>query len=310
MTEQDSFAALWGLTSDPATGASPQAVEPQALSRRELREREGRRSAPVSNRKRPVSRGRQQRRRPASGRTRTRQRATSTHSIGSRLLAFGALLFAGALVVAVSVPANAFYPVSSAVALSNGAPVVAAPAQTLAVDTAVATASTARDTWGVTSWAEMLKARYGTRDYSYAVGSGSIRWPFPYAVPISDGWGERVSPCRGCSTFHQGVDFVPGYGAPIYVIADGVVIQHEDGNGEYGNFVIIEHTINGQSVTSTYAHMQHGSVALNVGQVVKVGDFIGLVGQTGAATGPHLHFEIAINGVKVDPFAWLKANTN
>ena len=55
--------------------------------------------------------------------------------------------------------------------------------------------------------------------------------------------------------------------------------------------------------------MQHGSSALQVGDQIEVGDFIGLVGQTGAATGNHLHFEIHVNEVQVDPFAWLQLNT-
>ena len=55
--------------------------------------------------------------------------------------------------------------------------------------------------------------------------------------------------------------------------------------------------------------MQHGSVALAVGDKIEVGDFIGTVGMTGTATGNHLHFEVHVNGVQVDPFAWLQANT-
>jgi murein DD-endopeptidase MepM/ murein hydrolase activator NlpD len=55
--------------------------------------------------------------------------------------------------------------------------------------------------------------------------------------------------------------------------------------------------------------MQHGSTALRVGDQIEVGDFIGLVGQTGMATGNHLHFEVHVNDVPVDPFAWLKTHT-
>ena len=108
----------------------------------------------------------------------------------------------------------------------------------------------------------------------------------------------------------MGVDFTPGNGTPIFVIADGTVIEARDDYYGFGNHVIIEHQINGHTITTLYAHMQHGSSTLVVGQAVKVGDLIGLVGQTGTATGPHLHLEITVDGVKVDPFAWLKANAN
>src|SRR5690606_21966680 len=95
-------------------------------------------------------------------------------------------------------------------------------AQSLEMDESAPATAASRDGWSVTSWAELLRQRYGTRDYSYTVGSGAIRWPFPYAVPISSGFGERVAPCRGCSTHHQGIDFNPGSGAAIFAIADGV----------------------------------------------------------------------------------------
>jgi murein DD-endopeptidase MepM/ murein hydrolase activator NlpD len=85
------------------------------------------------------------------------------------------------------------------------------------------------------------------------------------------------------------------------------VTASEFGRG-YGQFVYIEHEINGQSILSVYAHMQRNSSPLRVGDTVQVGDFLGLVGNTGTSTGPHLHLEIRINGDYVDPFAWLKEN--
>ena len=107
----------------------------------------------------------------------------------------------------------------------------------------------------------------------------------------------------------RGVDFVPGGGTPIYAIADGTV-KHagEDQSSGYGNHVIITHTINGQSIESITAHMVSGSSPIVTGQRVKVGDFLGLVGDTGISYGAHLHFEIHVEGVPVDPFAWLQAN--
>jgi murein DD-endopeptidase MepM/ murein hydrolase activator NlpD len=103
------------------------------------------------------------------------------------------------------------------------------------------------------------------------------------------------------------VDFTPGSGAPIFAIADGVVVTSEYGGG-YGQYAYIEHEINGQTILSVYAHMQRDSSPLRVGEKIEVGDFIGLVGNTGVSTGAHLHFEIRINEEYVDPFAWLKQN--
>ena len=106
------------------------------------------------------------------------------------------------------------------------------------------------------------------------------------------------------------MDFTPGTGTPIYAIADGVVEEHSgDSDFEsFGNHVIIQHAIPGQNVESLYAHMITGSSTLQPGDHIKVGDFIGLVGETGSAVGAHLHFEIHIDKVPVDPFAWLQAN--
>ena len=220
-----------------------------------------------------------------------------------------AMLFAGALLVGVSVPANAIITatVDPAAVVTTEAFV---PGQSLAVssDVVSAAASPKRETPTVTSYAEMLRERYGNRSYTYSATTGAIRWPFPFAVPITDGYGERVAPCRGCSTFHQGVDFTPGDGTPITAIAKGTVVFTEVTNSGIGNQVQIEHTIGGKKITSVYAGMQMNSSPLRVGDAIAVGDFVGLVGATGVATGPHLHFELLVGSTKVDPFAWLKKN--
>jgi len=106
----------------------------------------------------------------------------------------------------------------------------------------------------------------------------------------------------------MGTDFVPGYGTPIYAVADGVVKEHDIQSWGLGNSVVISHDVKGLAFDSVYGHMATGSVVVEAGQEVKVGDLIGLVGNTGSSTGAHLHFEIHLNGIQVDPFAWLKAN--
>jgi len=233
---------------------------------------------------------------------------------GRRILSWGTVIATPLLFIGVSLPVNLFYAsteLSPAIArdLGPGESPTAAQSFTVAGST-TNQLGVARESWSVTTYAEVLRSRYGSRNFSYSTtGSGNIRWPFPTAVPISSGFGDRVAPCRYCSSNHRGVDFNPGNGAPIFAVADGVVTSAEFGGG-YGQFVYIEHNINGQSVISVYAHMQRNSSPLRVGDTVRVGDFIGLVGNTGTSTGPHLHLEIRINGEYVDPFAWLKANAS
>lgn len=165
---------------------------------------------------------------------------------------------------------------------------------------------TARDPYAVTSRAELLRQRF-TLTYS-TTWTGPVRWPFPGTVPISDGYGWRQAPCPGCSTWHTAVDFAPGAGVPIYAVADGVVVGRDDGRGSWGNYVVLEHVIDGRTVRSSYAHMQRGTSPLAAGDTVAVGDYVGLVGATGQVTGAHLHLEIEVDGTAVDPFVWLTEN--
>ncbi len=288
---------------------------PQATSRRELREREAAGKAEPGR----AMRSRMPRK---PTRPRTTARTTTRRGVASKLLSLAAMVFAGALAIGTSVPANAFYPTSSAVSSKVGTgtgPIAAAattpgtgtgaPLQTATVGGDQSIEAGGRDDFQVLSWAQVLAQKYAkVNNYTFKGSNGSIRWPFPYQVTISSPYGPRIAPCRGCSTFHNGVDFTPGAGAAIFAIADGVVTSREDGTSEYGNFVIITHKIAGDSVTSTYAHMLAGSSPIALGQTVHVGDFLGLVGMTGEATGPHLHFEIAVNGVRLDPIPWLEAH--
>ncbi|QEO08788.1 M23 family metallopeptidase [Protaetiibacter larvae] len=255
----------------------------------------------------PVARTRRERRdderrRVVTGRSGTRR------AVGSRVLSFGVLAVVGAFLVGVSVPATALGVITPADAAGTAPALAAAvtePGQEVDVHGDLAESVEARDGFEVKSWAEVLREKYGPRNYSYTVGSGAIRWPFPYAVPISSGYGQRVAACNGCSTDHKGIDFVPGLGAPIYAIADGVVVEHEENHWSFGNTVVLQHQIDGQVVETRYAHMQLSSSPLQLGDTVAVGDFIGLVGQTGVATAPHLHFEVIVEGAHVDPFVWL-----
>lgn len=307
--ERDDRSALdlLGLSgaSDLAPVDAPSGGAP--LTRRELRELERQAEAQASPRAggRRSAAGVAASVAPRSAPARPAPRAPKK-TLGARLLSAGAMVFAAALAVGMSLPASALNRVTP----EEQVMLLAEPE--VETQTARADASfvedTARDDWDVTSWAQMLKQQYGDRSFDYTVGTGPIRWPFPAPVTISSGFGDRAAPCRGCSTQHSGLDFNPGWGAAIFAIADGVVYDQQEYGGSWGSFVIIEHQIDGQTVYSGYAHMQRNSSPLRIGDEVKVGDFVGLVGATGQATGAHLHFTISIGEPQnfVDPFQFLK----
>ncbi|MBA8992183.1 MULTISPECIES: M23 family metallopeptidase [Curtobacterium] len=139
-------------------------------------------------------------------------------------------------------------------------------------------------------------------------GGGDVRWPFPGPVPQSSGFGYRIAPCATCSTAHQGLDLTPGAGTPIGAVADGVV-RVSGRHSEFGQYVIIDHQVGGQLVSTLYAHMIIGSSPLRTGQRVAVGDRVGLVGSSGRSTGAHLHLEVHQGGATpIDPEAWLRSN--
>ncbi|UWF77870.1 MULTISPECIES: M23 family metallopeptidase [Microbacterium] len=130
----------------------------------------------------------------------------------------------------------------------------------------------------------------------------AIQWPFIVGTSMSYGYGMRDG------RLHEGIDFTPGSGAPIQAIADGTVRTATESDGAYGVSVYIDHVIDGQVITSHYAHMQYGSLRVQAGDKVKVGDTVGLVGNTGRSFGAHLHFELIVNGSTIDPMPWLKEN--
>jgi murein DD-endopeptidase MepM/ murein hydrolase activator NlpD len=135
-----------------------------------------------------------------------------------------------------------------------------------------------------------------------------VQWPLSPSTTVSSGFGMRVAPCRGCSSDHQGVDFDPGYGTNIVAIADGVVVESQYAGG-LGQHVVVQHEIDGVMVQSVYGHMIAGSARVSVGDKVTRGELLGLVGSTGASTGPHLHFEIRPGGgMAVEPLSWLAKN--
>jgi len=191
-------------------------------------------------------------------------------------------------------------------------PVSTEPAQTINLANGTDTITVEQDSYQAQSIAEVAAASGIRLENTFSNNpNGTVQWPFAVGVHIGDQFGPRN--CAGCSANHGGQDFNPGVGAPIQAIADGVVSYTEDGEASLGVHMIIDHMIDGKLVSSVYAHMIHGSMLLETGDVVKVGQVIGKVGSTGMSTGPHLHFEIregGIKGTKVAPLPWLYANTN
>ncbi|MFF7291685.1 M23 family metallopeptidase [Microbacterium sp. NPDC008134] len=130
----------------------------------------------------------------------------------------------------------------------------------------------------------------------------AIQWPFLVGVGMSYGYGMRSG------RLHEGIDFVPGNGAPVQAIADGTVRIATEQGGAYGVTVYIDHVIDGEVITSHYAHMQYGSLQVKAGDKVTVGTVVGKTGNTGRSYGAHMHFELIVNGSTIDPLPWLKAN--
>ncbi|MDR6200543.1 murein DD-endopeptidase MepM/ murein hydrolase activator NlpD [Microbacterium sp. SORGH_AS428] len=160
-----------------------------------------------------------------------------------------------------------------------------------------------RSDYSTASTAE-LAAESGITHYSNFFTNNAnspIQWPFKVGVSISYGFGMRDG------TMHEGLDFTPGEGAEIQAVADGVVRTATESGGGYGVMIIIDHVIDGKLVSTRYGHMQYGSLQVKTGDTVKVGQFIGRVGDTGHSFGAHLHFEVLDNGTTaIDPLPWLR----
>lgn len=116
---------------------------------------------------------------------------------------------------------------------------------------------------------------------------------------ITSSFGGRISPFGGGGQFHKGLDISSRVGTPIVAPAEGTVIMAAP-DGAYGNSVEVDH---GGGTITKYAHMQKSVV--KPGQWVKRGEVLGYVGMTGRTTGPHLHYEVRLNGVPVNPMRYI-----
>ena len=132
------------------------------------------------------------------------------------------------------------------------------------------------------------------------VAAGSYAWPCPSCYTITSNYGYRYLELYGYTRLHAGTDIGAQYGAEVTAAAAGNVTIATYGSG-YGNYVMIAHA---DGSVTLYGHMS--SLAVSAGQTVSQGDVIGYVGSTGNSTGPHLHFEVRINGSPVDPMQYFK----
>ena len=175
-----------------------------------------------------------------------------------------------------------------------------AKAESAKLAAARAKADAAIDQWYKNYYAEQAKNHNKGGGSGGYTSTGNFAWPVPGVNRISSGYGPRSG------GFHKGIDIsAPGvYGKPIVAADSGRVIQGGWGNygtgyGGYGNVVAIDH---GGGYSTLYGHCS--SVVVSAGTIVKKGQVIAYVGSTGDSTGPHLHFEIRVNGVAKNPMNW------
>jgi murein DD-endopeptidase MepM/ murein hydrolase activator NlpD len=128
-------------------------------------------------------------------------------------------------------------------------------------------------------------------------GNGTLSWPCP--GPVVSPFGYRIHPILGYRKMHTGIDIAAGYGVPIRSSAAGTVI-YASWMGGYGNVIIVDH---GDGLSTLYAHQSR--LAVGNGARVSRGQIIGYIGSTGFSTGPHLHYEVRVNGNPVDPMGYL-----
>jgi len=165
-----------------------------------------------------------------------------------------------------------------------------------------------------------MRTRTGHKDYFrfQAPGDSGYDWydekgvssrKFLMRTPIngarlSSGFGMRRHPILGYTRAHKGTDFAAPTGVPIMAAGDGVV-RRAGVHGGYGNYVRLQH---GQGYETAYAHMSRFAKGIRPGVRVRQGQIIGYVGSTGRSTGPHLHYEVLLNGRQVNPMG-LKVRT-
>lgn len=164
---------------------------------------------------------------------------------------------------------------------------------------------------GVVPQSQPLSASFGVRgalgdlagglDLGVTLVGTNVPDMWPILGPINSGFGQREDPILGLGTgeFHKGIDIGSPNGTPVHAPAAGRVIKAGRGTG-YGNEIEIDH---GNGILTVYGHLQGFNVT--DGQEVVKGEVIGYVGHTGRVTGPHLHYEVQVRGIAVNPHKYL-----
>lgn len=142
---------------------------------------------------------------------------------------------------------------------------------------------------------QQLKAAFAR----FSPTTASLDWQWPVQGPAGGAFGLKRFFNGEARAPHSGIDVKAKTGTPIQAVAPGQVVLAQDlfFNGQT---VVIDH---GQGLLSLYCHLS--AIEVKTGQQLKAGDQLGKVGQTGRATGPHLHFSVSLNGVRIDPALWL-----
>ena len=147
----------------------------------------------------------------------------------------------------------------------------------------------------VRNYAENLRA-----ECSVSTGQGMFLWPCPSSKSITSYFGNRVAPKAGASTDHKGIDIGASMGESVVAAAAGRVTTVAY-SGARGYYIVVDH---GSGYVTLYQHLSRQDV--KVGDIVKAGQQIGAVGETGISTAPHLHFEVHVNGTPVDPLQFFE----
>lgn len=140
-----------------------------------------------------------------------------------------------------------------------------------------------------------------TRDWMRLAAAPTL---WPVMGRITGSFGERIDPFSGEGAFHRGVDISSEIGTRVIAPADGIVRFADFMNG-YGRAVMIDH---GNGISTLYGHLS--GFAVTPGQMIRRGDTLGYVGQSGRSTGPHLHYEVRIFNTPVNPYKYLRFSLN
>ncbi len=132
------------------------------------------------------------------------------------------------------------------------------------------------------------------------LGPGAAPSLWPVVGRLTSSFGERLDPFNGEGAFHAGLDIAAAYGTPVHAPANGVIAKAGPASG-YGREMIVDH---GGGITTVYGHLS--AFAVVAGQVVKQGQVIGYIGSAGRSTGPHLHYEVRVGNMPVNPHKYLR----